>query len=155
MKIKAPILAALGFSLILFQACLKDDSDTVVVSKEEILTHHAWKIEELNQVENNNQIYYKRGGASNTNNFDNDKLTFLMDGTGNYSPTPAENYGITWEFTDASKTRMDIVITFSPSIITTLKCTELEITERRFFCVANYVNASNQPVLATVYRTPL
>ena len=60
MKIKAPILAALGFSLILFQACLKDDSDTVVVSKEEILTHHTWKIEELNQVENNAQIYYNK-----------------------------------------------------------------------------------------------
>ena len=155
MKIKAPILAALGLSLFFLQACLKDDSDTIVVSKEEILTHHAWKIEELNQVENNAQIYYKRGGLSNTNDLDDDKITFLADGTGSYSPTPAENYNITWEFTDASKIKMDIVITFSPSLITTLKCTELELTQRRFFCVANYVNASNQPVLATVYRTPL
>jgi len=155
MKIKAPILAALGFSLILFQACLKDDSDTVVISKEEILTHHTWKIEELNQVENNAQIYYKRGGLSNTNNLDDDKITFLADGTGSYSPTSSENYDITWEFTDATKTQMDIIITFSPSLITTVKCMELDITERRFFCVANYLNASHQPVLGTVYRTPL
>ena len=154
MKINAPITAALAFLLFL-QACLKDDSHTPVVSKEEMLTHHTWKLEELSQVENNALIYYKRGEAGNTHNLDDDKITFHTDGTGNYSPTTAENYGLTWEFTDASKTRMDIVISFSPSIITTLKCTELEITERRFFCVTNYINTSNQPVMGTVYRTPL
>ncbi len=155
MKIKAPIVAALGFSLLFLQGCLKDDSYVVPVSKEELLTHHAWKLEELTQVENNTHIYFKRGGLNNTNNLDNDKITFLADGSGNYSPTTSENYDISWEFTDASKTKMDIVITFSPTLITTLKCTELEITERKFFCVTNYVNASNQPVMATVYRTPL
>jgi hypothetical protein len=155
MKIKAPILAALGICLLFLQSCLKDDSYVVPVSKEELLTHHAWKLEELTQVENNTQIYYKRGGLSNTNNLDDDRITFLADGTGTYSPTTSENYNITWEFTDASKTKMDIVITFSPTLITTLKCTELEITEREFFCVTNYLNSTNQPVMATVYRTPL
>ena len=154
MRIKSYVLALLP-ALLLLQACTKDDSHVDVATKEELLTHHTWKMEELTQVENNTQLYYKRGGASNTHNFDNDKITFLVDGTGNYSPTPAENYGITWEFTDAAKTRMNIIITFSPSIITTLKCTELEITEQRFFCVTNFTNASNQPVMGSVYRTPL
>ena len=104
-------------------------------SKEELLTHHTWKMEELTQVENNTQIYYKRGGTANTHNFDNDKITFLADGTGNYSPTPAQNFNITWEFTNTSKTQMDIVITFSPSLITTLKCTELATdTKQVFLC---------------------
>jgi len=154
MRIKSYLLAVLA-SVLLLQACTKDDSDTVVATKEELLTHHTWKMEELTQVENNSQIYYKRGGTTNTHNFDNDKITFLADGTGNYSPTPAQNFNITWEFTNPSKTQMNIVITFSPSLITTLKCTELQLTENRFFCVTNFTNASAQPVLGSVYRTPL
>ena len=150
-----PLVIAFLASLLFLQACLKDDTHTVVVGKEVILTHHAWKLEELNQVENNSQIYYKRGGTSNTHDLDDDRITFLDNGPGIYSPTPTENYNLTWEFTNSSKTAMNIVISFSPSLITTLKCTELEITERRFFCVVSYVNASNQPVLGTVYRTPL
>lgn len=154
MRLKSYLICSLGI-LLLFQSCTKDDSDTVVATKEELLTNHTWKMEELTQVENNTQIYYKRGGTTNTHNFDNDKITFVVDGTGSYSPTPSQNFNITWEFTNASKTQMNIVITFSPSLITTLKCTELEITEQRFFCVTNYTNASNQPVLGSVYRTPL
>ena len=154
MKTRILMIAFLALTLFL-QACLKDDSHTVTTSKVELLTHHPWKIEELTQVENNVQINYKRGGSANTHNFDEDKLTFLEDGTGSYSPTPSESFGITWEFTNAEKTRMDIVITFTPALITTLRCSEVEITERRFFCVMNYSNASGQPVLGTVYRTPL
>ena len=154
MRIKSYLLAFVA-SVLLLQGCLKDDSDTVVATKEELLTHHTWKMEELTQVENNTQIYYKRGGTTNTQNFDNDKITFLVDGTGTYSPTPSQNFNITWEFTNASKTQMNIVITFSPSLITTLKCTELELTQKRFFCVTNFLNASAQPVLGSVDRTPL
>ena len=154
MKIKS-YLAALLASTLLLQACMKDDSNVDMPSKEVLLTHHTWKMEELTQVENNTQIYYKRGGTTNTHNFDNDKITFLADGTGNYSPTPAQNFNITWEFTNASKTQMNIVITFSASLVTTLKCTELQLTQDRFFCVTSYSNASAQPVLGSVYRTPL
>jgi hypothetical protein len=154
MRTKSYLLALLS-SVLLLQACMKDDSDTVVATKEELLTHHTWKMEELTQVENNTQIYYKRGGTTNTNDFDNDKITFLVDGTGTYTPTPTQNFNITWEFTNTSKTQMNIVITFSPSLVTTLKCTELELTQKRFFCVTNFLNASDQPVLGSVYRTPL
>jgi len=154
MRIKSYLLAVLVVASLL-QSCTKDDSDVDTATKEELLTHHTWKMEELTQVENNTQIYYKRGGTTNTNNFDNDKITFLVDGTGTYSPTPTQNFNITWEFTNASKTSMNIVITFSASLITTLKCTELELTENRFFCVTNFLNASAQPVLGSVYRTPL
>src|SRR5688572_4799509 len=146
MRTKSYLFAVLASALVL-QACTKDESDIDVASKEELLTHHTWKMEELTQVENNAQIYYKRGGTTNTHNFDNDKITFLADGTGNYSPTPTQNFSITWEFTNASKTQMNIVITFSPSLVTILKCTELQLTQERFFCVTNFINASGQPVL--------
>lgn len=154
MRIKSYMLAILA-PVLLFQACTKDDSNVITATKEELLTHHTWKMEELTQVENNTQIYYKRGGTTNTNNFDNDKITFLVDGTGTYSPTPSQNFSITWEFTNSSKTQMNIVITFSASLVTTLKCTELQLTQEKFFCVTNFLNASAQPVLGSVYRTPL
>jgi len=154
MRTKSYLLTLLA-SVLLFQACTKDDSNVVMATKEELLTHHTWKMEELTQVENNTQIYYKRGGTTNTHNFDNDKITFLVDGTGTYSPTPSQNFNITWEFTNSSKTQMNIVITFSASLVTTLKCTELQLTQEKFFCVTNFLNASAQPVLGSVYRTPL
>ena len=138
---------------LLLVSCSKDKDDAK--SKETLLTQHSWKMEEITQVENNVQIYYKRGGASNTNNFDNDKITFLANGTGTYSPTTAQSFNITWEFTNAQKTTMNIVISFSASLITTLKCSELELSENSFFCVTNFTNASAKPVLASVYRTPL
>ena len=98
---------------------------------------------------------YKRGGSTNTNNYDDDKITFLANGTGTYSPTPAQTLNITWEFTNSEKTKMDIIITFSASIILTLKCSEVELSDNRFFCVSHYTNPSSQPVLSSVYRTPL
>ncbi len=153
MKITVLLSSAL-LSLFLLQSCSKD-SDDVGKSKEALLTQHTWKMEEITQVENNTQIYYKRGGSTNTNSFDNDKITFLAAGTGTYSPTPGETFNITWQFTNMEKTAMNIVITFSPTVITTLKCSELDLTGNRFFCVTSFTNASSQPVLSSVYRSPL
>lgn len=136
-------------------SCDKDNDPVPEKSREELLTQHVWKMEEITQVENNNLIYYKRGGSSNTNNFDSDKLTLATDGTGTYSPTSIQNFTTTWQFTDAAKTKMDLIINFGGGLIVTLKCTEIELDENRFFCVARFSNASGQPVLASVYRTPL
>jgi hypothetical protein len=144
-------ISSVLISLLVSDGCEKNATK----SKEELLTEHTWKLEEITQVENNAQIYYKRGGESNTHNFDNDKLTFLTNGTGTYSPTPEQAFDITWRFTNVQKTVMDIVITFSPSLITSLRCSKLELTRNSFSCITNFRNASNQPVRGTVYRTPL
>ena len=143
-------------ALFVITSCSKDKEDPTPVTKtkEELLTQHAWKMEEITHVENNSQIYYKRGGNTNTTNFDNDKITFLANGTGTYSPTPAQTLNLTWQFTNTEKTKMNIVITFSASIVLTLKCFEVELSDNRFFCVNNYINTSSQPVLGSVYRTP-
>ena len=155
MKRKAflPLMLA---SLIIVTSCSKDKDNTspVTKTKEELLTQHAWKMEEITHVENNNQIYYKRGGSANTNNFDNDKIIFLANGTGTYSPTPAQTLSLTWQFTNTEKTKMNIVITFSSTIVLTLKCSEIELSDNSFFCVNNYINTSSQPVLASIHRTP-
>ena len=149
-------ILTIAFTL-LFVSCDKDDDPAPppTKSKEELLTQHTWKMEEITQVENNALIYYKRGGTTNTHNFDNDKLTFAANGTGTYSPTPAQTHTTTWQFTNAEKTRMNLAINFGPGLITTLTCTDVELEENRFFCVARFSNASGQPVLASVYRTPL
>lgn len=153
MKI-AVLLSSALLSMFLLQSCSKD-SDDVGKSREVLLTQHTWKMEEITQVENNTQIYYKRGGSTNTNNFDNDKITFVTGGTGTYSPTPSETFNITWQFTNTEKTAMNIVISFTPTLTTTLKCSELDLTENRFFCVTSFTNATGKPVLGSVYRTPL
>jgi hypothetical protein len=136
-------------------SCEKDNDPPPAKSKEELLTAHSWKMEELTQVENNTLIYYKRGSSGNTSNYDNDKITFLATGTGTYSPTPAQSFPITWQFTNNEKDKMDITIAFGPGLNVTLKCTELELEDNRFFCVNRFANGSGQPVLASVYRTPL
>jgi len=157
MKSNRLLFLFIAFSLVI-SSCSKDNDEpptTTTKTTEELLTQHPWKMEEITQVENNTQIYYKRGGTTNTNNFDNDKITFLANGTGTYSPTPAQNLNLTWQFTNSEKTKMNIVITFSASTVLTLKCSELDLSDNRFFCVNNYTNTSSQPVLASVYRTPL
>ncbi|MGK2861417.1 MAG: hypothetical protein ACSLE0_05755 [Chitinophagaceae bacterium] len=145
--------------LLLLAACSKNNDEPspapATKTKEELLTQHVWKMEEIIQVENNNQINYKRGGSTYTYNFDNDKLTFLANGNGTYSPTPTQLLNLTWQFTNTDKTKMNIVITFSPTVVLTLKCSEVELSDNRFFCVNNYTNTSSQPVLSSVYRTPL
>src|SRR5436190_14001760 len=101
-----PLLLAVLF---VASSCSKDNDDPtppVTKTKEELLTQHVWKMEEIIHVENNSQIYYKRGGSTNTNNYDDDKITFLANGTGTYSPTPAQTLALTWEFTNAEKTKM-------------------------------------------------
>ena len=151
------LLSVVMSTLIMISSCSKDHDEPSTQTKtpEELLTQHVWKMEEITQVENNTQIFYKRGGNTNTNNFDNDKITFLTNGTGTYSPTPAQTLNLTWQFTNSEKTKMNIVITFSASTVLTLKCSEVDLSDNRFFCVNNYTNTSSQPILASVYRTPL
>lgn len=151
------LLSVVMSAFLMISSCSKDNDDPSPATKtpEELLTQHVWKMEEITQVENNTQIFYKRGGNTNTNNFDNDKITFLTNGTGTYSPTPAQTLNLTWQFTNSEKTKMNIVITFSASTVLTLKCSEVDLSDNRFFCVNNYTNTSAQPILASVYRTPL
>lgn len=152
---KRALILLITLPLFSLLSCDKEDDNDPLKTPEEYLTQHAWAMEELTQVENNALIYYKRGGSTNTANYDNDYLSFNTNGTGNYSPTTGQNRAITWQFTNAEKTKLTIVITFSPTVILTLKCTELELSDTRFFCVNQYTNASGQPVLASVYRKAL
>ncbi len=152
-------VACLLMSILLI-SCSQDNDDvnpppTPPVDVLALLTAHTWKMEEIIQVENNTRIYYKRGGNTNTNNYDNDKLTFLADGTGTYSPTPAQNLPMTWQFTNAAKSSLDLNINFGGGNFKLLKLTSLSLTENSFFCVTSFVNDLGNPVLSSVLRTPL
>jgi hypothetical protein len=158
------LLCASLFVATLFISCSQDNDDVnppppppppPTVPVEELLTAHTWKMEEIMQLENNALIYYKRGGNANTNNYDNDKLTFNPNGTGTYSPNPAQNLPLTWQFTNTAKTNLDMNINFGGGNTKLLKLSSFNLTDSSFFCVTYFINDAGGPVLSTVTRTPL
>ena len=108
---KLPVLLALViFSLI---ACDKDGTPPPVEkTPEQLLTDHAWKIDEIRYLYDNFLYYYKRGAAQgNTDNFDNESIVFNSDKTGTYKRNNIE-YSLTWEFTNPEKTKLVMDINF-------------------------------------------
>src|SRR5688572_9565342 len=109
MKMKLTLIICL---MIVVASCSKDnDDDTNTPDKtiEQLLTEKAWKADELRiQLSNNTNTYYKRGGTSNTANYDSDSLRFNTYNTGTYYFSGAQ-YATTWNFIDANKFKMTIV----------------------------------------------
>ena len=100
-------------------SCKKDCTTTptpVVKTPEELLTAKTWKADEIRvQQSNNTAQYYKRGVSGTT--YDTDSIKFTISNTGTYYFSGA-SYTITWNFTDALKTKMTVVINQPPSPIT-------------------------------------
>ena len=132
------LFSLLSATLFVVTSCSKDNDNPTACDKDkgEAINPACMEMEEIIHVENNNQIYYKRGGNTNTNNYDNDKIICLANGTGNYSPTPSQTLPLTWEFTNSDKTKLNMVITFSAAVVLTLKCSEVDLSDNRFFASA-------------------
>ncbi len=80
-----------------------------------LLTQHLWKIDELRGVTGNTADYYKRGGNTNTVNFDNNyEIKFNADGTG-YNQVNGQNSPLSWSYTNPDRT--SLTITFQGSTI--------------------------------------
>jgi hypothetical protein len=73
-----------------------------------ILTANSWKVREDRAMLSNssNYLYYLRGGSSNTINLDNEYITFNVGGTGLYTDNGGVQTTFTWNFTDASNTKL-------------------------------------------------
>jgi hypothetical protein len=108
---KLPILLAI-FALS-FIGCEKEQNPPPVEKDpEELLTDHAWKIQEIRYLYDNFLYYYKRGAAQgNTDNFDNESIEFNTDKTGVYKRNNI-TYNLTWEFTNPEKTKLVMDINF-------------------------------------------
>ena len=135
--------------MIVVASCSKDnddDDDTNTPDKtiEQLLTEKAWKADELRiQLSNNTNTYYKRGGTSITANYDSDSLRFNTNNTGIY-------YYSTWNFIDADKFKMTIVINYPTPITVNLE--NIHITQN-FFKYAQYSANAGVSYLASGTRT--
>jgi len=80
------------------------EKDTLLTAA--IFTAHPWKIKEIRALVGSNYIYYVRGGSSNTQNLDNEYITFNANNTGVYTANDGSQNSLTWNFTDATNTRI-------------------------------------------------
>ncbi len=115
---KAKIVLAALF-VITIASCKKDSTTTttpVPKTPEEFLTAKIWKADEIRiQQSNNTTQYYKRGVSGTT--YDTDSLKFSTNNTGTYY-FGGSSYSTTWNFTDAAKNKMTIIINQPPTPIT-------------------------------------
>jgi hypothetical protein len=87
-------------------------TDTVTM---QILTANAWKLQEMRGVLGGNNRYYLRGGTTNTENFDNEYILFKHDNTAIYIDNNSRQYGVTWNFTDATRTKLVLTMHNTPA----------------------------------------
>jgi hypothetical protein len=114
-------------------SCTKKKLETVIETKHDtlrileqdtaltatILTANSWKIREIRAlVSGSNYIYYSRGGSGNTQSYDNEYITFNANNTGTYVDNSGLQTTFTWNFTDASNTKLVWVWNAIPSPIT-------------------------------------
>jgi hypothetical protein len=71
-----------------------------------ILTATPWKLQYATLLYGNNVVRYVRGGASNTQSFDNEFITFNSNGTGIYTDDTGTQTTLTWSFTDATNKKL-------------------------------------------------
>ena len=117
------------FILVLFQlglsSCTKDTitkTDTVIVTKKDtliikdtaitlqLLTANSWKIQQIRGVVGNTITSYLRGGSSNTDNYDNEYITFNTNKTGIYFDFNGGIHQITWDFSNTDNTKIIFVV---------------------------------------------
>ena len=123
-KILTSIVAVIFFMALqpTFTSCSKTNTkiinDTVTVVERDtivqkdtaltiqILTANSWKILEIRALTDSMPLLYRRGGTANTDDFDNEYITFKADNTGIYTDNNAFQTTFTWNFTDATNTSL-------------------------------------------------
>lgn len=114
---------------------------------EQILTQKVWKSNEVRtQLGNNTTQYYLRGGGSNTVNYDSDSLKFNSNNTGTYYYLGSQ-YSTTWNFTDALKTKLTLVVNFGSQ--TTLYWENVNI------CNSTYLRYTQYTTTGTTYMSSI
>lgn len=127
----------------------KQSTELIVIETDQptyegsLLTAPSWKMDESRVIEGNNMKYYKRGGAENTVDFDNDLYKFNADNTGVYFFNGAE-YKFNWKYQNAEKTKIEMVIQYPTPLIVSLEniiltATSLKYTRQQKVNGVNYV----------------
>ena len=146
-------IAVSSLFIIFIVSCTKDSTPTptpvVVKTTEEILTGKTWKADEVRtQLSNNTTQYYKRGVSGNL--YDSDSIKFSTNNTGIYYYSGSA-YTTTWNFTDAGKTKMTIVINQPPTPFS-VYLENIQLTET-YFKYAQYFTGTVS-YLASCTRLP-
>ncbi len=103
----------------------------VIKINEDPLTAVAWKVEESRVIDGNSMLYYKRGSAGNTINFDNDFYKFNTDNTGIYAYN-GQDYKFNWKYLDAQKTKIEMTILYPTPLLASLENVTITATTLRY-----------------------
>lgn len=109
----------------------KPVDQTPLNNPENWLTGVTWKMEESRVIDGNSMLYYKRGAAENTINFDNDLYKFNTDQTGIYYYN-GEEYRFTWKYGDAEKTKMEMQVLYPTPLIVQFENIMLTATSLKY-----------------------
>ena len=146
MKSKAAFIALCVITVI---SCTKEKNIVITKTTEEILTGKTWKADEIRvQQSNNTTQYYKRGVSGTI--YDSDSIKFSTNNTGTYYFS-GSSYPTTWNFTDAAKTKMTVVINQPPTPIT-VYLENIQLTESYFKYAQYYTGVVSY--LASCTRVP-
>ena len=122
----------LASSLLLIDSCKKDNTVVTSSTPEELLTKSLWKMDEIRFSQVNTSgggatYYYKHGVTGNVGSLDNASVLFAANNTGTFTlgTTVAP---FTWEFTNAEKTKIQWVITYSPGNTLTVNWENVRLT---------------------------
>lgn len=147
--------STIAFSAILVVfiiSCTKETTTTptpIFKTVEQVLTEKTWKADEIRvQQSNNTTQYYKRGVSGTL--YDTDSIKFNTNNTGTYYYAGSA-YATTWNFTDAAKTKMTVVINQPPTPIT-IYLENIQLTETYFKYAQYYTGAVSY--LASCTRVP-
>jgi hypothetical protein len=142
MMTKIPFSIAL-FLLITFCSCEKsNDSPSTPTSrktKTEILTHKPWIMQEAYHMEANVVNSYNRGANNNTINYDIEVLTLKIDNTGTLNDIFGKTYPVSWSFSNAEQTKMQLTIHF-PSANALHNYNMVQISDSSWSVVFNRIN---------------
>ncbi|RYF77788.1 MAG: hypothetical protein EOO39_03085 [Cytophagaceae bacterium] len=115
-----------------------------------ILTGKVWEMNEIRYLQNNTNAYYKRGGSTNTVNFDDAIIKFNRDGTGTTN-WQGNSISFVWNF--ASNDRTKVALTLSTGSIRLINWDNMIYSESAITYTETYNNSGTNS-LAQAKRTP-
>ena len=118
MKQKITLVIAMVAVMLLAASCKKDTTSNPgpKVASEALLTAHPWKPKVINGVVGNTIVMYQRGGTGNTQNYDNESITFDAAKTGTYNDINGKQYPLTWDFANTDKTKLTFTVQYTPNV---------------------------------------
>ena len=144
-------------SIVILFSCTKDsDTTPPAETPEQLLTKSEWKMDELRYIQANTAgggtaYYYKKGMTSNIANLDNEKVVFATNNTGTHT-LGSTNSPLTWQFINPEKTKLQFIITYSPSNQLTLNWENIVMTSTNIKYAEYYTTSTGITSLASGTR---